>query len=119
MARERDAPGHIELMQLDVKDEEERALLHAVPSIVAALLPHLARETKCVVVVFSTRRGDPALRVLAPDVIAETLPELATAISDAPKMPAVRVLLLRRDGAITARDTRVTDLAEMEETAPS
>jgi hypothetical protein len=107
-------------MQLDPRDEEDRALLHAVPSIVAALLSHLTRDPKRIVVLFSTRRSDQAVRVLATaDAFASVPAELAEIVTGAPKMPTIRVVSLRRDGTVTWRDTRASELTDMEETAPS
>ncbi len=126
VARERDASGDFELMELDPRDEEDRALLHAVPSIVAALLSHpRARSEAHRRFVFDARRGDPErARVLAEsrdnrDAFAAAPAEIQKLVADAPKMPAVRVVSLRRDGTTASRDTSVTDLTDMEETAPA
>jgi hypothetical protein len=105
-------------MQLDVKDEEDRALLHAMPLIAAALIPHIAHDPKRLAVIFSSRRHDTPVRVLIGGE-AHGDPAVARALEGAPAMPNVRVVALRRDGTITCHDARITELTEMEETAPS
>ena len=107
-------------VDLDPKDEEDRALLQAMPAIAAALLSHIARDPKHIMVVFSTRKHDTAVRVFSTNGAWEPLDdELARATVKAPKMPMVRVVSLRRDGAALCRDVRVTALTDAEETAPS
>ena len=105
-------------MDLDPKDEEDRALLQALPAIAAALLPHIARDPKRICVVFSTRRREPPVRVLSTPIekVGGGIDEL---LEGAPKMPFVRVVALHRDGTSKTRDVRVAELTEREETAPS
>jgi len=99
-------------LNLDPKDEEDRELLKALPTIAAALLAHIARSPTRIVVVFSTRKRT---RELDEPLDAE----MQRATETAPKMPKVRVVSLRRDGAALCRDVKIDELTDREETAPS
>ncbi len=107
------------MLNVDLKDQEDRALLQGVPAIAAALLPHIARDPKRIVVVFSTRPRTPEITVLSRELSGELDPEIARAALGAPKMPMVRVVSLRRDGAALCRDVNISDLTDWEETAPT
>ncbi len=106
-------------LNLDLKDEEDRALLQALPSIAAALLAHLARSPKRVVVVVSTRKRAADVKVMSSELEHELDAELQRATTTAPKLPMVRVVSLRRDGAAICRDVKIDELTDGEETAPS
>ncbi len=106
-------------IDLDLKDEEDRALLQALPAIAAALLSHVARSPKRIVVVVSTRKRTPDVKVLSGELDQPLDPELQRATATAPKMPMVRVVSLRRDGAARCRDVKLDELTDGEETAPS
>jgi hypothetical protein len=105
-------------MDLDPKDEEDRALLQAIPVIAGALLPHIARDPAQICVLFSTRRREPPVRVLS-SPFGPLDDETTKLLAGAPLMPWVRVVSLRKDGTTVCRDVRVSDLTEREETAPS
>jgi hypothetical protein len=106
-------------LDLDPKDEEDRELLKALPAIAASLLAHIARSPTRIVVVFSTRNRTPELKVLTRELDEPLDDELQRATASAPKMPKVRVVSLRRDGAARCRDVKIDDLTDREETAPS
>ena len=109
-------------VELDPKDDDDRALLRSLPAIGAALLPLLARAEERIVVLFSTRRGDSPVRVLGlADARARSSgdAELAAALEGAPPQPLVRLLALRRDGTLVRRDVPVTDITEAEDTFPA
>ena len=106
-------------LNLDPKDEEDRELLKALPTIAGALLSRIAESPKRIVVVFSTRKRVPELKVLTRELDGELDPEMQRATATAPKMPMARVVSLRRDGAALCRDVKIDDLTDREETAPS
>jgi hypothetical protein len=107
-------------LDLDPKDEEDRELLKALGAIAAALLPRIAEAPKRIVVVFSTRKRSPELKVMTRELDEPELDaEMQRATATAPKMPMIRVVALRRDGAALCRDVKVDDLIDREETAPS
>ena len=107
------------MLDLDPKDEEDRELLKALPTIAAALLSRIAESPTRIVVVFSTRSRSPSLKVLTRELDAVLDAELERATATAPKMPKVRVISLRRDGAALCRDVKIDELTDREETAPS
>jgi len=107
------------MLDLDPKDEEDRELLRALPTIAAALLSRIAESPRRIVVVFSTRKRTPELKVLTRELDSELDAEMKRATESAPKMPKVRVVCLRRDGAARCRDVKVDELTDGEETAPS
>ncbi len=106
-------------IDLDLKDEEDRALLQALPSIAAALLAHVARSPKRIVVVVSTRKRTTDVKVLSSELDQLVDPELQRATATAPKLPMLRVVSLRRDGAARCRDVKLDELTDGEETAPA
>ena len=106
-------------LNLDPKDEEDRELLKALSTIAAALLSRIAESPKRIVVVFSTRNRTPKLEVLTRELDGELVAEMQRATATAPKMPKVRIVSLRKDGAALCRDVKVDDLIDREETAPS
>ena len=106
-------------LNLDLKDDEDRELLKALPTIAAALLARIAESPKRVVVVFSTRKRSPETKVLTRELDGELDAEMQRAAATAPKMPKVRIVSLRRDGAALCRDVTVDELTDGEETAPS
>ena len=106
-------------LDLDPKDEEDRELLKALPTIAAALLSRIAESPNRIVVVFSTRKRVPELKVLTRELDGDLDAEIKRATATAPKMPKVRVVSLRKDGAALCRDVKVDDLTDREETAPS
>jgi len=106
-------------LDLDPKDEEDRELLKALGAIAAALLSRIAESPERIVVVFSTRSRTPELKVLTRELAGELDAELRRATATAPKMPKVRVISLRRDGAALCRDVKIDELTDREETAPS
>jgi hypothetical protein len=107
-------------LKLDPKDEEDRELLKALPTIAAALLSRIAESPERIVIVFSTRARAPKLEVLTRELESATLDaEIRRATATAPKMPKVRVVALRKDGAALCRDVKLDDLVDREETAPS
>ena len=106
-------------LDLDLKDDEDRELLKALPTIAAALLAHIAKAPARIVVVFSTRKRTPETKVLTRELDEPLDPELQRATASAPQMPKVRVVCLRRDGAARCRDVKVDELTDGEETAPS
>jgi hypothetical protein len=107
-------------LELDPKDEEDRELLRALPSIAAALLSRIAEAPKRIVVVFSTRARTPNTTILSRDQDFAALDaEMQRATATAPKIPKARVVSLRRDGAALCRDVKLDDLTDREETAPS
>ena len=106
-------------LNLDPKDEEDRELLRALPTIAAALLSRIAESPKRIVVVFSTRKRTSELKVMTRELDGELDPEMQRATATAPMMPKVRVVCLRRDGAALCRDVKIDELTDREETAPS
>ncbi len=108
-------------LNLDPKDEEDRELLKALPTIAAALLSRIAESPERIVVVFSTRARAPKLEVLTRELESGAAldPEIRRATATAPKMPKVRVVALRKDGAALCRDVKLDELVDREETAPS
>ena len=106
-------------LDLDPKDEEDRELLKALPAIAAALLSRIAESPKRIVVVFSTRKRVPELTVMTRELEGTLDDEMQRATATAPKMPKVRVVALRRDGAALCRDVTSDELMDREETAPS
>jgi hypothetical protein len=106
-------------LELDPKDEEDRELLKALPAIAGALLARIAESPKRIVVVFSTRNRLPELKVLTRELDGALDAEMQRATATAPKMPKVRVVSLRKDGAALCRDVKIDDLTDLEETAPS
>ena len=106
-------------LNLDPKDEEDRELLKALPTIAGALLAHIARSPSRIVVVFSTRSRTPDMKILTRELDEPLDPEMQRATATAPKMPKVRVVSLRKDGAALCRDVKVDELTDREETAPS
>ena len=108
-------------MELDPKDDDDRALLRALPAIGSALISHLAHAEEQIVVLFSTRPRETALRVLPAHEAAKQAgadAALANAIATAPPK-LVRVISLRRDGTILVRDVPPSDLTEAEDTLPA
>jgi hypothetical protein len=109
-------------VDLDPKDEDDRALLRALPSIGTALLAFIARSEPRVVVLFSTRPRAERMRVMSlADAVAAagTDAELLRALDGAPSSPQVRVVALRRDGTVVVRDPDVSDITEAEDTFPA
>ena len=107
-------------LNLDPKDEEDRELLKALPTIAGALLSRIAESPKRIVVVFSTRKRVPEMKVLSRELESEPLDaEMQRVVATAPKMPKVRVVSLRKDGAALCRDVKIDELTDREETAPS
>ncbi|HEY1955950.1 MAG TPA: hypothetical protein VGH28_10055 [Polyangiaceae bacterium] len=108
-------------MELDPKDDDDRALLRALPAIGSALITLLGRAEERIVVLFSTRPRETALRVLpAREAAAQAGADqaLASAIAGAPSN-IVRVISLRRDGSVLVRDVPASDLTEAEDTFPA
>ncbi len=106
-------------LDLDLNDDAARALLQALPTIAEALLSHVAQSPKRIVVVVSTRKRSPDVKVLSRELDQPLDPELQRATATAPKMPMVRVVSLRRDGSARCRDVKLDELTDGEETAPS
>ena len=107
-------------LDLDPKDEEDRELLRALPSIAGALLSRIAESPKRIVVVFSTRKRSAETTILSrEEEFAALDAEMQRATATAPKIPKARVVCLRRDGAALCRDVKLDELTDREETAPS
>ncbi|HEY2365973.1 MAG TPA: hypothetical protein VGH87_06285 [Polyangiaceae bacterium] len=108
-------------LDLDLKDDEDRELLKALPTIAAALLSRIAESPARIVVVFSTRKRAPEVKVLTRELESrdELDEELQRPAATAPKMPKIRVVCLRRSGAAWCRDVKIDELTNGEETAPA
>jgi len=105
-------------LKLNVKNEEDRELLKALPQIAAALLLQLAAAPTHVVIVFSTRGPTPQTRVLT--MLDDLLdPELLRATRGAPALPRLRLVALRKDGTYICRDMKSDEITDREETAPA
>ena len=109
-------------VELDPKDDDDRALLKALPSIGSALIPLLAHGEERIVVLFSTRRRASFMRALpartAAAEYASKDPALATALDTAPRK-LIRLISLRSDATFRIHDVPAADLIEAEDTLPA